>query len=189
MSSTQSPTLTRRNIAKAAVWSTPVLVAASAVPAYAASPEPRIRGWLHLVKDCSRSEITVGPSRKFEPGLWVENARANIKATNAMITFYMPHRFDPLRWQAEHDNGAWSIPQHNPSAPQRGGYTAYTTRYSGTWDFQSRDKRLRATSHPSFYAPLDPHVCSGEATLYLAGTVTIDGNTLTANSDPLTLGH
>lgn len=56
METVNKNTLSRRTLAKGALWSAPVLAASSTVPSYAASkPRPAmdIGGFISLTKDCS----------------------------------------------------------------------------------------------------------------------------------------
>ncbi|WP_269928056.1 hypothetical protein [Kocuria massiliensis] len=190
MSPTRMSAPSRRTIAKGAAWSMPIIAAAAATPTYAASAQPGLQGWVTLGKSCNTtSALTLsGVGAYPDRGIWIEQASATSKATNASLTYYVSSSLGNLTWKAQADNGAWSIPVVDTAAPAKAGFTAYTTKYSGTWSFKSDANVLLASSNPSFTAALTTYsACTAGIQAYATRDVTVDGNRIQFTRGPITL--
>lgn len=190
MSPTPVSSPTRRAIAKGAAWSVPIIAATTAAPVYAASAQPGLQGWVSIGKSCSNtSTLTLtGVGSYPDRGIWIEQATATSKATNASLTYYLPSSLGNLTWLAQSDNGAWSTPVVNASAPAKSGFTAYITKYSGAWAYRSDVGVLLANSNPSFTTTLPSYsACSAGIQAYATRDVTIDGNRIQFTRGPVTL--
>lgn len=185
---------TRRTLAKAAVWTTPVIAMGAAAPAIAASAPPGLQGYVTVVKQCSGGDMRLainGIGSYPDRGLWVFNARPSSLA-NAAITFYFPTSLGTIPWSTESGSAGWSVPTVDSSVTQISGFTAYTTKYTGSWAYVSTgtDPYSFATGQPSFAATVTASMArcnTGGLTLYARRTVDVDGKTVSFQRGPVTL--
>ncbi len=189
METVNKNTLSRRTLAKGALWSAPVLAASSTVPSYAASkPRPAmdIGGFISLTKDCSSGVLKFAGSGRYpRRGLWVVNADETSQATHAKITYYFPSAYADLRWKANASNGAWSLLSLDSTAPQQEGFVAYSTTFAGSWRYRADHRSLIATTGPSFEAHIDPSICQPKIEVYNLRTVIVDGEQVSAMRGPV----
>lgn len=178
----RAPAVSRRTLAKGAAWVTPVLMTGAIAPAVSASPEPGLQGWVGVGKSCDGSTMTLtidGTGSYPDRGLWVYNAQP-AQLSNAYITFYYPTGLRTITWSPNASNSNWSTPVVDSTATPISGYTAYTTRYSGTWTYHATGADgpySTADGQPNFSATVNraSTYCSSGVNLYARRTVTVGG--------------
>lgn len=195
MPAAASTPVTRRTLAKAAAWATPVLTLAAAAPAVAASnTPPGLQGYVYVAKQCVPRSTLLSidgsgsyPSR----GLWVYNTTSSTTVTNASITFYYPSDLGTLSWSAGTSNSGWSVPTVDSTAQTISGFTAYTTRYTGAWQYVgSGDPTYTyALGQPNFAARVSGSRYCGvdDLPVYANRTVTVGGSTISFRRGPVYL--
>lgn len=187
--------LTRRTVAKGAAWVTPVLMTGAIAPAVSASPQPGLQGWVDVGKSCnlvSTMTLTIDGTGSYpDRGLWVYNAQPS-QLSNAYITFYYPTGLAPISWSANSANSNWSIPAVDATATPISGFTAYTTRYSGTWTYHATGADgpySTADGQPSFSGRVSGAgtYCRNGVDLYARRTVSVDGTPVMLLRGPVTI--
>lgn len=183
---TESTMVSRRSIAKGSAWAAPAIVLGAAAPATAASPQPGLQGWVQVSTQCllRGQSITIDGRGDYpDRGLWVFNAPpSTIK--NAAITFYFENGLGTLTWTGS--SGGWSTPVVDNSVPAISGYTAYTTRYSGSWTSAPN------ASPPYSYADSQPYFATSVTgcqtiRVYAYRTVTVNGQVYSFRRGPVVL--
>lgn len=183
---TESTMVSRRSIAKGSAWAAPAIVLGAAAPATAASPQPGLQGWVQVSSQCllRGQSITIDGRGDYpDRGLWVFNAPpSTIK--NAAITFYFENGLGTLTWTGS--SGGWSTPVVDNSVPAISGYTAYTTRYSGSWTSAPN------ASPPYSYADSQPYFATSVTgcqtiRVYAYRTVTVNGQVYSFRRGPVVL--
>ena len=192
----------RRELVKGIGWAAPVLLASTAIPAYAASQNSTktLQGKLLLGKSCTTagagtSVISLDGTKEAYPtgGLWVGGVNATDKITNATITFYLPTSLGSLAWVNTRLAAdptyvpVWSTPKVDTTVPQRSGYTAYTMKYSGGWTYNSTDKTYIAAVPPKFTAKISYATCTSSITAYATRSVTVNGTVYSFTRGPVTI--
>ena len=190
----ETPRLTRRTLARTAAWTTPVIAMGAAAPAVAASAAPGLQGYVTVAKQCAGTTMTLtinGTGTYPDKGLWVFNAQPS-SLSNAAITFYYPSSLGTISWSAAAGNSGWSTPTVDSTAPQISGFTAYTTKYTGSWTYVSTSAPPYsfANGQPNFTATVTATTarCSdGGVSVYARRTVDVDGTTIAFQRGPVSL--
>ncbi|ROZ63028.1 hypothetical protein EDL96_07925 [Kocuria soli] len=186
--------VSRRTVVRNVMWTTPVVVAATAAPAYAASPseELGLQGWVSVAKSCSSttqgSVVTIDATSGRYPdrGLWVIGGDGDSTVTSASLTVYLSSSLGTIPWSARAGNTGWSVPVVDASAPRRAGYTAYTTRYSGTWRHDPANNVLLSVGQPRFSGRLPSYTaCAQDLSVYSYRKATVDGRTYEIRRGPV----
>lgn len=150
----------RRSIIKGAAWAAPAVLATATIPAYAAS-KPALDGWLSMESRCRTTMTYTVDGRGTYPdrGLWVSNAPASAQIGATKITLYITNTRisnDPVKYLTFQNgvtiNPQWSDLVYDSTAPAKSGYRAYTTTFSGTWQYDTAKKLWFPTSLPYFTA-------------------------------------
>ncbi len=184
-------------------WVAPIVLASTAIPAYAASQNTTktLQGKLLLGKSCTTagagtSVLSIdGTTQTYPPtgGLWVGGVKTTDKITSATVTFYVPTSLGALNWVNTRLAAdptyvpVWSTPKVNTTVPQRSGYTAYTMRYSGGWTYNSADKTYIAEVPPKFTAKITYATCTPGITAYATRSVTVNGTVYSFTREPVTI--
>ena len=203
MGQTSDTTTRRRTVVKGAMWSAPVIAVGTAAPAQAASPlPPGLQGWVTVGKNCStfgNDTLTINgtggngaePPNTGTRGIWIYNTTASTTIANARMTFYYPNSVAPLTWSAASGNSGWSVPEVSTVDPPITGYTAYTTFYTGGWQFRdltgTADDYSLATGRPNFEASKGISNCGGDIQIYARRTGTVNGQTISFIRGPINL--
>lgn len=193
----------RRSVVAGAAWAAPTIAIGSAAPAMAASRRPGLQGWVTVGKNCSRDSNDVlridgtggngaEPPNTGTRGLWIFDTSNVTQIENARITFYFPSSLGTLSWTTVSGNTNWSAPVVSTVDPPIAGYTAYTTYYSGGWQFRdltpgTDNDYTRATGRPNFRASQVINNCGSAITAYARRTVTVDGETISFIRGPISL--
>lgn len=150
----------RRSIVKGAAWAAPAVLATATIPAYAAS-KPALDGWLsNIVSSCSRDrwsgvwsmtytidgQVDTYPTR----GLWISNAPASATIGATKIIQYISDAAGLLKFQRGGTSNQWSTLAYDSTAPVKSGYIAYTTTFSGTWQYDAAKKLWFPSTRPYF---------------------------------------
>lgn len=164
----------RRNLVKGAAWTVPVVAVAAAAPMAAASPIPArgLNGWVQLQRDCdARYQFVIdGVGNYPNRGLWVFTTQSDAP-TSATITFWLP---SPSFTFTNSSGTGWSNLARNSAIDSQSpatGYYAYTTTYTGNWNFVSGPDRYEAATDPRFLENDVPGTC-GRISAYATRTVT-----------------
>lgn len=196
-------TVRRRTLVKGTAWAAPAIAIGNAAPAMAASRPPGLQGWVTVGKQCrsaSSGVLTINgtgggnanPPNTNSRGLWIYNTNSGTTITNASMTFYYPTSLGTISWSSASGNSGWSVPAVDTRVPQIPGYRAYTTNYSGSWQFYDNpgleDDHHRATGRPNFTASLTISNCGQPLPVYARRTVTVDGEVVTFQRGPVTIG-
>ena len=202
MGQSSNTVMRRRTVVKGAAWSAPVIAVGTAAPAHAASLPPGLQGWVTVGKNCnwqSDDVLTINgtggngvePPNSGTRGLWIYNTTSSTTVANARITFYYPDSLGSLTWTAEPSNSGWSVPQVSTVDPPIAGFTAYTTYYTGGWQFRdlpgTDNDYTRATGRPNFVASKQINNCDGTIQVYARRTVTVDGQVISFLRGPVGL--
>lgn len=193
---TSARTIDRRKVVGGLAWSVPTVAVATAAPAMAVSPGEDIRdrglqGWVQLSKRCSwnSAELTIDGTGSFpNRGLWVLDTLEDDDIQDVYIVFYFSSTLGRLNWSATNSNSGWSVPQPDASVPQIAGYTAYVTRYTGTFTFRDGGRNNPdyhwANGQPRFSATV-----SGCPTVesYARRSVTVNDEQITFIRGPITV--
>lgn len=171
----------------------PTIAAATAAPAFAASPLPGLNGWVVITRE------TVNEGTAFFPdyvcrvsydgyyggnsyyngtrlGLWIWDAQVADVSQPEMI-FQLPYAI--TEWKARSGNSGWSVPQPLPGNPVGGWYqykTTYTGSYTQATDDQGRPE-ARLTGRPSFYGYAQG-ACGNDCRQQITRQVTVKGKLL-----------
>ena len=147
-----STTVSRRTIARGALWATPVITVASAAPVLAASPVPGLNGWVEVGKNCPLSGAKTvridgnGDGTRYPAGqgygIYVVDLYQDTAVSNASITFYYPSSMT-ITWSANAGTSGWSLPVVDTSEPVAG-YIGYKTSYSGGWTYYAASGARKA---------------------------------------------
>ena len=186
----------RRSLMKTAAWAAPTAAVSVAAPAFAVSPESKkgLQGWVQLESECSgiflsTQTLTVDGQGSYpDRGLWIMETApgfdlSKAKVTGAKITFYFPTSLGDLRWTNTSGNG-WSGLNRDNRAPQKSGYYAYSSTYTGRWTYDSEKNVMLAAGQPKFTTTRSG--CS-TVTAYALRSVTVDGETVSFERGPITL--
>ena len=203
MGQSSNTVMRRRTVVKGAAWSAPVIAVGTAAPAQAASPlPPGLQGWVTVGKDCNtfgNDTLTINgtggngaePPNTGTRGIWIYNTTASTTVANARITFYYPNSVAPLTWSAASGNSGWSVPVVSTVDPPIAGFTAYTTFYTGPWEFRNlpgtANDYSRATGRPNFQASKVIPSCGSTIQVYARRTVTVNGQTISFIRGPIGL--
>lgn len=204
MGQSSNTVMRRRTVVKGAAWSAPVIAVGTAAPALAASPlPPGLQGWVTVGKDCNNSGndvLTINgtggngaePPDTGTRGLWIYNTTNSTTIANARITFYFPNSVAPLTWTAVSGNSGWTVPVVSTVDPPIAGFTAYTTYYSGGWEFRdlnpgTANDFTRAIGRPNFQASKEISSCGSTIQVYARRTVTVNGQTISFIRGPINL--
>ena len=188
----------RRQLAKGAAWSIPVVAVVTAAPAMAASPMPQLntsgRATWNLTwytervdnyqsfKLFSTTPGTNVPGR----GFCVLNTNSSTQISNAAVTYYLPY-YSSLTFSAQNGPGfnGWSRLSRDSSKSNKyfNGvtYYAYTTVYTGGVTAQDG-----TTCLPSFGFESNDNL-SSTGYFFVDHSVLVNGNTLRANFGPVTM--
>lgn len=193
----------RRDIVKGMSWVAPIVLASTAIPAYAASqnttkPCKESYYWANLAPPqapAPRFFQSTVQHRLIPPtgGLWVGGVKTTDKITSATVTFYVPTSLGALNWVNTRLAAdptyvpVWSTPKVDTTVPQRSGYTAYTMRYSGGWTYNSADKTYIAEVPPKFTAKITYATCTPGITAYATRSVTVNGTVYSFTREPVTI--
>lgn len=170
----------RRSIVKGAAWAAPAVLATATIPAYAAS-KPALDGWLSIEIKCGRNMTYTVDGRGTYPdrGLWVSNAPASAQIGVTKITIYLDNTristnpVNYLTFQNGVTNPQWSDLAYDSTAPAKSGYRAYTTTFSGTWQYDTAKKLWFPSSQPYFTA--SRNTCISPLKVVVARSVTVNG--------------
>lgn len=140
--------VSRRNVVRSAGWAAPAVVAATAIPAYAASsttPPSAIdfNGNSRVVRT-PEQQFQIRSNPRLSYGVRVFNAEATDSVSAISITYWLPvpnmtFSSYPVSDVSNGDNSLWSTPTAGSYAPkEHGGYTwyPYTMTYLGSTDIQ-----------------------------------------------------
>lgn len=192
--------LNRRTLVKGFSWAAPTLVATTAIPAYAASKKPlppdlvkKLQGTVLVGKSCTTagagtSKMTFDGTKYSYPngGLWVGGVNKNDVPANTKITFYIPISVGLLTWTPLVDN-KWATPVQDKFSPQKPGYYAYVTYYSGPWTYHADAKAYSVDVPPNFVAKLPYAQCAPQMNVYSRRSVDIAGKNYILERGPVTL--
>lgn len=156
----------RRTIVRGAAWSTPIILAVGAAPAFATSlrKDPGINGWVlnstesqgdrrYALRVNSNPGASAGATPDGAPfGLYVYDVNVGPgnaildTLTNARIVYWIiGSQTEGASWSANsgHGNG-WSNPVKGTPAQKADGltYTPYTFTYTGTFTYNAGDQRV-----------------------------------------------
>lgn len=188
-----STTVSRRTIARGALWATPVITVASAAPVLAASPVPGLNGWVDVGKNCplvGARTVRIdgnGDGSRYPAGrgygIYVVDLYQDTAVSDASITFYYPSSMT-ITWSANTGTSGWSVPAIDTSEPVTG-YTGYKTSYSGGWTYHAASGAQKAykiaAGVPNFTGTYtvtrgsDTLCGNNEMTVYARRTVTVGG--------------
>lgn len=194
MSNSTMPT--RRTVAKAAAWTTPVLAVGVAAPAASASTTatpPGLQGWVTVNESCSTSagmQLSIDGTGNYpDRGLWVFNTTKTTSIADAAITLYFPSGMN-LQWSyASGGSSHWTLLAVDTTAPPISGMTAYTTRYTGAFAYVPGNPTYSyAVGQPKFQAKaLAYKYCQSAITAYARRTVTVNNKQIAFQRGPITL--
>ncbi|MEI2776891.1 MAG: hypothetical protein V9G19_13170 [Tetrasphaera sp.] len=181
----------RRTLAKGAAWSIPVMAMGSFAPARAASLPPGLQGWVNLIKGCdtqSPRNMTVeinGIGNYPTRGLWVYNTTPTTVITGAKLTLYFPSDWNVTSITAATGNSGWSVPAPDSSVPVKPGLQAYSTTYTGTWQYVAASGGNPAYS----YTVGQPHFMATAVVTAGQGYCSTNGFPVTARRTVFVNGH
>lgn len=166
----------RRSIVKGAAWAAPAVLATATIPAYAAS-KPALDGWLLNKTSCSSStQMTYtinGQGNYPDRGLWVSNAPASATIGATKITQYVSTAAGSPTFQNGGISHQWSTLAYDATAPVKTGYRAYTTTFSGTWQYDTAKKLWFPSTLPYFTTTVGK--CISALQVITARFVTVNG--------------
>lgn len=198
----------RRSVVAGAAWAAPTIAIGSAAPAMAASRPPGLQGWVTVGKSCQgrvwplSDQLTLtingtgggnaNPPDNNSRGLWIYNTNSTTSIANARLTVYYPSSLGSISFsRATGGDTTWSIPAVDSTAPTISGFTAYSSFYTGTWQFYDLtgviDDHHRAVGRPNFTATIDVASCPGTIQVYSWRTVQVDGQTISFRRGPISL--
>lgn len=167
----------RRSIVKGAAWAAPAVLATATIPAYAASPQPALDGWLLNTTRCSSStQMTYtinGQGTYPKRGLWVSGTTASAVIGVTKITQYVSTAAGSPVFQKGGTANEWSDLVYDPAAPAKTGYRAYTTTFSGTWQYNATNKLWFPSTLPYFTTTVGK--CITALQVITARFVTVNG--------------
>ena len=191
METVNKNTLSRRTLAKGALWSAPVLAASSTVPALAISDEHapmEVSGFVGFYKECitGRPGVLTLDGTGMYPvrGFWIMEAEPSTVAVNAKLTYYLPDFLKEVNWTPQKNNGEWTTPRIDMAVPPKSGFVSFSTTYYGEWDYDEEDAVLRTITGPSFRGTFSTRTCPSSITTYALRTVTADDITITEERGP-----
>lgn len=171
----------RRSIVKGAAWAAPAVLATATIPAYAAS-KPALDGWLLNTTSCSRDRwsgvwsmtYTINGQGAYpQRGLWVSNAPASATIGATKITQYVSTAAGSPTFQRGGTSNQWSTLAYDSTAPVKTGYRAYTTTFSGTWQYNATNKLWFPSTLPYFTTTVGK--CITALQVITARFVTVNG--------------
>lgn len=177
--------INRRRLVQGTAWAAPVVLAATSVPAYAASPTRGLDGWLlnstRCTNDAYGRRITTYefnatgsyPTR----GLWVSGATEKSVIGSTKIIQYIGYTAATLTFQVAQAS-QWTTLAYDASAPKRDGYIAYSTTYTGTWSYDKATGLYFPANQPYFRARITGTCISG-LRVTTRREIVIDGGTYT----------
>lgn len=162
--------ISRRTVALGAAWSVPVIAAAHASPAFAASPElvndPTLQGKINHRKTCDPAgyhyrsalypsgykvlidqvpeggkTVTDVNGNPVSYGFYVLDGAADHKPTAASMTIYFPVEYGSFTFTNLAPRSGWTALTRDDNAPSINGLVAYTTSFVGTWVWDSSASR------------------------------------------------
>ncbi|MDO4821637.1 MAG: hypothetical protein Q4A03_06335 [Rothia sp. (in: high G+C Gram-positive bacteria)] len=191
---------TRRTLARGAAWAAPAVLATVAVPAYAASstlPEETydtvalnqaIQGTMNIQANCRAYPTTLsiqGDSKASQP-LYVAGAKSTSLISETSYTLYVANRIPVSGWKAIGADSGWTVPVRDTTAPQKRGFTAYTTTYTANnWVYDAATGRHTIATVPNFTALTD--FCASGNQIYGVRKATVDGIIYSREVGPVTL--
>lgn len=185
-----SATPSRRTLVRGAAWSVPVVMTAGAAPAFAASRDFGLNGWVSVRRQAP-SFCTTGATSRIsidgrgdypDRGLWVYPTRVGDTVRDISITFYVSANIPPLTFaRAEGDAGAWSVPTSVGLTTVDGtSVRAYTMRYLRTVTAAEGLTVLIANPHfTATYSGCRP------VSMWARRSVTINGEVLSFTRGPI----
>lgn len=166
----------RRSIVKGAAWAAPAVLATATIPAYAASM-PALDGWVLNTTNCSRyggMTYTINGQGAYpQRGLWVSNAPASAQIGPTKVTQYISTAAGSPTFQRGGTSNQWSDLVYDPNAPVKTGYRAYTTTFSGTWQYNATNKLWFPSTLPYFTTTVGK--CISALQVITARFVTVNG--------------
>lgn len=177
-------TVSRRTVVKGAAWAAPVVAMASAAPAFAASQNTSIQGYVQIGGNCSGLTIN-GTGSGY--GLFIGNTTTSTTIANPYIIFFLSA--PSLTWTTSSGNSGWTAPVYIGHSTSIGGRTMYGYKTDLTTPVTARagtttlpDLNFRTTSgnacpggHTRLYALGERHVTiNGEARSYDNGVTILD---------------
>lgn len=171
----------RRSIVKGAAWAAPAVLATATIPAYAAS-KPALDGWLlNILSRCYRDRsgassttYTIdGQGNYPDRGLWVSNAPASAVIGATKVTQYVSTAAGSPTFQRGGTSNQWSTLAYDSTAPVKTGYRAYTTTFSGTWQYDTVKKLWFPSTLPYFTTTVGK--CITTLQVITARSVTVNG--------------
>lgn len=178
--------INRRRLVQGTAWAAPVVLAATSVPAYAASPTRGLDGWLlntiRCANDAYGRRITTYefnatgsyPTR----GLWVSGATEKSVIGSTKIIQYIGYTAATLTFQVVQAS-QWTTLAYDASAPKRDGYIAYSTTYQGTWSYDKATGLYFPANQPYFRTTVATGTCLSRLPVITRREVVIDGGTYT----------
>lgn len=162
--------ISRRTVALGAAWSVPVIAAAHASPAFAASREPvsdpTLQGKINHRKTCDPAgykyrsalypsgykvlidqvpeggkTVTDVDGNPVSYGFYVLDGSVDQKPTEASMTIYFPVEYGSFTFTNLAPNSGWTALTRDDSAPRIDGLVAYTTNFVGTWTWDPTTSR------------------------------------------------
>lgn len=167
----------RRSIVKGAAWAAPAVLATATIPAYAASPQPALDGWLLNTTRCSSStQMTYtinGQGTYPKRGLWVSGTTASAVIGVTKITQYVSTAAGSPVFQKGGIANEWSDLIYDPTAPVKTNYRAYTTTFNGTWRYDTATKLWFPSTLPYFTTSVNR--CVRALQVITVRSVTVNG--------------
>lgn len=176
--------INRRRLVQGTAWAAPVVLAATSVPAYAASPARGLDGWLlntiRCTTDTNRRRITIyefnATGNYPDRGLWVSGTTGKSVIGTTKIIQYIGYTAATLTFQTIQAS-QWTTLAYDASAPKRDGYIAYSTTYKGTWSYDKATGLYFPANQPYFRTTVVTGTCLSRLHVTTRREVVIDGET------------
>lgn len=184
--------ISRRNLTKGAAWAAPAMVVATAAPAVAASPQLGVQGWADFTLTCPTGAVRVqvnSPSNYPDYGFWAEGVQDTTVISDASFTLYLPADIFPGTTVWNMTGTGWSLFKRNDTLPQKSGFKAWTSTYSGAWQFRSEDGVKLATSVLIQQGVERIGECPASIQAYARRAMTIDGKPYVVEIGPVTISR
>lgn len=183
--------LDRRRLVTGVAWAAPIAAVATAAPAVAASPQPGLQGRVTLTRNCSGGRATIqadSAGNYPERGLWAEGVRENTSVTGATVVLYLPSSVFPTSttWTRNTSDTVWSVFQSTTAVPQKRGFNAWSSTYSGTWQYRATE-RIKFATGVLNQTTSRGTACPSSLQAYALRIVTIDGKQYSFERGPVTL--
>lgn len=114
---------------RAALWTAPAVVVATAAPAMAVSQEPALSGLMRVTYQPSYRESTLTMTTQ-DTGLGLRVTNSTTRPDSATLTVYYSAEIVPASTVWTGTGGGWTAPTCQRT---EGGYTVWELRYTGTW--------------------------------------------------------